>query len=132
MDSAIALFANEAFYLAFSKHDLLAMEQLWAKESPLVCIHPGWPALTERNLILASWKSILQNPATGAITPHHARAFVYGAFAAVVCYEEVQGEFLAASNGFIFENGQPRMVFHQASPCGQLPSLDEEDSLPMQ
>jgi hypothetical protein len=48
MDIASVLFANETFYLAFSHRDFDAMERLWARESPVLCIHPGWPALTLR------------------------------------------------------------------------------------
>ncbi len=132
MDPAIALFANEAFYLAFSTRDFEAMEQLWAREAPVVCIHPGWPALADRASVINSWKSILQNPATPQVTPRQARAFVWGSFATVVCYEEIQGDILAASNSFLFEDGQLRMVFHQASPCGQLPLEDEEPEPSMQ
>lgn len=132
MDPAIALFANEAFYLAFSTRDFEAMEQLWAHEAPVVCIHPGWPALNDRASIVNSWKSILQNPATPAVTQRQARAFIWGSLATVVCYEEIQGDILAASNSFLFEDGQLRMVFHQASPCGQLPLEDDEPEPSMQ
>jgi hypothetical protein len=126
MDAATALFANEAFYLAFSHHDYDAMDRLWARLSPVVCIHPGWPALTERDSIMVSWKNILQNPVTGVVTPHHARALVYGRVATVVCYEEVQGDMLVATNTFLFESGQIRMVYHQASPCSDPPAPEAE------
>ncbi|MEJ2131981.1 MAG: nuclear transport factor 2 family protein, partial [Gammaproteobacteria bacterium] len=56
------LFANDAFYLAFRERDLNAMERLWARNSPVVCIHPGWNPLTSRQEIMASWEAILTNP----------------------------------------------------------------------
>lgn len=121
MDITAALFANEAFYLAFSHRDFGAMERLWAKASPVLCIHPGWPALTDRDAIIASWRSILQNPATGNATPHHTRAFIYGALATVICYEEIQGEMFVASNTFIHEGDEIRIVQHQASHCADPP-----------
>lgn len=117
MDTNTVLFANEAFYHTFSLRDYSAMEALWARDWPVLCIHPGWPALTEHAAILESWRRILRNPATGPVTPHHARAFIYGALATVVCYEEVQGNLLLACNSFVREAGEIRMVQHHASHC---------------
>ena len=47
-ETAKLLFANDAFYNAFSSRDAAAMEQVWASQSPVTCIHPGWQALTSR------------------------------------------------------------------------------------
>lgn len=132
MDTNTALFANEAFYLAFSHHDLEAMERLWAKKSPVLCIHPGWPALTDRESIMTSWKNILQNPDTGIVMPHYARALVYGGLATVVCYEEIQGDMMVATNTFLLESGEYRIVQHQVSPCAQPPQPEPSPVVPMQ
>lgn len=121
MDPNAVLFVNEAFYHAFSQRDFAAIDTLWAKEWPVLCVHPGWPALTERPAIMESWRRILRNPATGTVTPHHARAFVYGEMATVVCYEEVQGGLLLAANTFAMEDGVIRMVQHHASHCANPP-----------
>ena len=56
------LFSNEAFYLAFSQKDVDAMDAIWSRSAPLVCVHPGWRRLTERDEIMDSWRRILQNP----------------------------------------------------------------------
>jgi hypothetical protein len=116
------LFANEAFYHAFSQRDFATMERLWARERPVLCIHPGWPALTEHAAILESWRRILQNPASGPITPHHARAFMYDVFAAVVCYEQIQGALLVANNLFLVEGGEIRIFQHHSSHCANPPA----------
>ncbi|CAL1240579.1 nuclear transport factor 2 family protein [Candidatus Methylocalor cossyra] len=121
MDATAVLFANEAFYHAFSQRDFPAMERLWAREWPVVCIHPGWPALTDYTAILESWRRILGNPATGTVIPHHARALLYGPVATVLCYEEIQGAVLVASNAFVIEGGEIRIVHHHASPCAHPP-----------
>jgi hypothetical protein len=121
MDANAVLFVNEAFYHAFSHRDFAAMETLWAREWPVLCVHPGWPALTEHAAVLESWRRILLNPATGIVTPHHARAFVYGELATVVCYEEIQGNLLLASNTFAVEAGEIRIVQHHASHCANPP-----------
>ena len=57
-----ALFVNEAFYLAFAQKDLTAMDNLWAREHPVICVHPGWPAITDRAEIMQTWQQILSNP----------------------------------------------------------------------
>ena len=46
--------ANLSFYEAFAHQDFEAMKQLWATQSPVLCIHPGWPALHGREQVLAS------------------------------------------------------------------------------
>ncbi len=122
MDAATALFANDSFYLAFSHRDIAALELLWACEHPVICIHPGWRVLTDRAEIIASWRAILNNPAAGMIVPHYARTFDYGRCTLVVCYEELQGQMLAATNIFVEEEGAVRMVMHQASACADPPA----------
>jgi len=41
MDATAVLFANDTFYHAFSQRDFDAMERLWARESPVLCILPA-------------------------------------------------------------------------------------------
>ena len=105
-----ALFANEAFYLAFAEGDFPAMEQVWSERDSLVCVHPGWPALIEREAILASWEAILGNAEQPKITYYGARAVPLGGCVAVICYEELPGSVLVATNIFIAEGGRPRRL----------------------
>jgi ketosteroid isomerase-like protein len=109
------LFANEAFYRAFADRDFAAMSDLWAHDLPAVCIHPGWPALTGRTSVLASWERILggQPP---AIVCHLPEVHFVDRTALVVCYEAMKDDWLVATNGFAREGGRWRMVFHQAGP----------------
>ena len=44
-DRDVLLFANEAFYRAFTDRDMDVMEHVWASEAPVCCIHPGWEAI---------------------------------------------------------------------------------------
>jgi len=119
-----ALFANEAFYLAFAEGDFPAMEQVWSQRESLVCIHPGWSALLEREAILASWQAILGNPEQPKISYYGARAVPMGNCVAVICYEELPGSVLVATNVFVEEGGRPRLVQHQSGPCGSPPEKD--------
>ena len=61
-DSDAVLAANLEFYRAFSARDLVAMDALWARQAPVICIHPGWPPLADRDSVMESWHGILANP----------------------------------------------------------------------
>ena len=52
-------FVNEAFYLAFESKDVTAMENIWADQEQMYCLHPGWHPLTGRKDIIESWTRIL-------------------------------------------------------------------------
>ncbi len=132
MDATAVLFANEAFYYIFSQRDFAAMERLWAQDWPVLCIHPGWPALTEREAIIESWRRILQNPNTPAISPHYAKVLRYGKLATVVCYEEIQGRLLLASNSFVIERNEICIVQHHASHCANPPPPETKSNPAMQ
>ena len=133
-ESAAVLFANDAFYAAFQSRDLEAMDGLWASAAPVACIHPGWPALSGREDVMDSWRSILNGDSPPDIRCRNAEAFVHGESAFVICYELVGGGVLVASNLFVREEGQWRMVHHQAGPVNMIPdSLKEpEETGPLQ
>jgi hypothetical protein len=116
-----ALFANESFYLAFAAGDSDAMERLWARQQLLVCIHPGWPALVGREAVIDSWRQILANPNQPEVEFYGARAVELGSTIAVICYEVLPGTVLAATNLYIAEDGEARLVHHQSGLCGDPP-----------
>lgn len=132
MNQSAVLFANEAFYHAISHRDFEAMQALWARTWPVICIHPGWASLTEHAAVLDSWRRILQNPATGAVIPHHARALMFDSFSTVVCYEEVQGSLLVANNGFLVEGDAIKIFSHHSSPCANPPEPEPKVATAMQ
>jgi SnoaL-like domain len=49
---------NAAFIGTVERRDLEAMDALWARRSPVLCIHPGGDALTSRKEIIDSWHSL--------------------------------------------------------------------------
>ena len=115
-DSDAVLAANLEFYRAFTTRDLAAMDAIWARRAPVACIHPGWPALAERDAIMESWQRILSNPEAPRIACYDEQVLLYGESALVVCEEELEGGTLVASNLFVREDdGAWRMVHHQAS-----------------
>ena len=110
------LFANEAFYRAFADRDIDAMEALWAVSSPVCCIHPGWEAIYERDDVVESWRAIFTGATPPEINCVAPRVYFYGEAAFVVCFEEIHGDHLIATNYFIREAGRWKMVHHQAGP----------------
>lgn len=116
-DSDAVLAANLEFYRAFATGDLAAMEALWARRAPVGCVHPGWPALSDRAAVMESWRSILSNPDSPRIACYDEQVLLYADTALVLCEEELEGGTLVASNLFVREDGAWRIAHHQA---GQL------------
>ncbi len=108
--------ANDAFYRAFARRDVDAMEALWARRAPVACVHPGWDALRGREEVMESWRAILRGAGSPEIGCSHASAQVLGEIALVICHEHVPGGPLVATNVFVREDGGWRLVHHQASP----------------
>jgi len=133
-DTAELLFANEAFYHVFRARDLDAMDGLWARGAPVVCIHPGWQALMTREAVIDSWRGILANPEAPSVACRAARAHLLGGLGIVICYEVLGPNVLVATNQFLREDGAWRMTHHQAGPCGVPPPelAEEPPEEPMQ
>ena len=114
-DEELVLRVNEAFYAAFAAKDAEAMTAVWARRAPVACVHPGWHALHGRDAVLASWRSILSGPGAPPITCTEAVAHVLGDTAFVICVERIPGVELVATNVFVREDNQWRMLHHHAS-----------------
>ena len=126
-DLDAVLFANEAFYRAFCDSDIEAMDALWASAARVCCIHPGWEAIYERDDVIESWRAIFSGGGAPQIVCVAPRVHFYGDAAFVVCYEEIQGDHLVATNYFIRESGRWKIVHHQAGPTrAVLPQTKEE------
>lgn len=113
------LFSNEAFYLAFSQKDVEAMDGLWSRTRPLVCVHPGWRRLTDRDEIMSSWRRILENPEQPGMDFLEPAAHDYGAMMLVTCYEALPNGICLATNGFVQESDGWKMVLHHSGACAQ-------------
>ncbi len=116
---ALLRFANDAFYQAFRDRELAAMERLWARRLPLLCAHPGARPLYERAAVLESWNQILGGPNCPVLEHRIESILRYGELALITGYEWNRAQpdaVLLATNGFMAEDGQYRMVLHQAAP----------------
>ena len=108
--------ANRAFYKAFAGRDIEAMDRLWAKKTPVACIHPSWPPIFQREPVMASWRGILGNQAQAEVVCTDERVQINGETAIVICTETVGDSQLVATNIFVREDGAWRMIHHQAGP----------------
>jgi ketosteroid isomerase-like protein len=107
---------NAAFYRAFAERDIEAMDELWAHATPVVCIHPGWPALHGREDVLSSWRAILLGGEAPDIRCEQAVALLIGEVGLVTCVERIGNDALVATNVFAREQGLWQIVHHQAGP----------------
>ncbi|MBY0276669.1 nuclear transport factor 2 family protein [Candidatus Binatia bacterium] len=110
------LAANAAFYRAFAARDLDAMEALWAHSPHVACTHPGWAALHGRDAVMASWRAILDGPDAPEISCSHESVIPGERMAVVLCVESLRGGSLAATNVFVREGSEWRIVHHHAGP----------------
>lgn len=125
------LAANQAFYKAFAARDMPGMESLWATGVPVACIHPGWNVLRGRDLVIASWRSILGSENSPDVMCGNASVHVLGESAFVVCEEQVADDVLIATNVFVRERGGWKLAHHQAAPIAadtlQIVQSEDED-----
>jgi ketosteroid isomerase-like protein len=119
------LFANEAFYEAFAARNFDAMDEIWARDHPVACIHPGWGPLAGRGEVMASWQAILGHPSQPTVTCRAPEAHLLGNCAFVICFEEVGGAFLLATNIFVREGAVWRLAHHQAGLTSASPPRGE-------
>lgn len=127
------LFANAAFYAAFSNHDVAAMDEVWSASRAISCIHPGWSVINGRDDVLKSWHGILRNAKAPTVKVHNERVEALGDLAVVTCVEELNGQqYLAATNIFAREGSVWRLIHHQAGPANVDPQSLEpsEDDRP--
>lgn len=110
------LAANASFYEFFAQRDLAGMERLWAARAPVSCMHPGWELLRGREAVLDSWHAILTAEDAPPIRFARANAhFLSQEVALVFCDEFLPAGRLLVTNTFVLEDGEWKLVHHQAS-----------------
>ena len=124
------LAANAAFYRAFAERDLGAMDALWARAVRVACTHPGWRVLHGRDAVMESWRAILDGPDAPDITCARESVIPGDGMAVVVCVESLRGGSLAATNVFVREAGEWRMVHHHAGPIAPGGDMGGDDEPP--
>ena len=114
MEETKILGANAAYYRAFRMGDDALMGRTW-HEGDITCLHPGWPLITGRSAVLASYRRIMSNPDQPPVTCHEEQVFITGDVARVICVEAVAGAQLVATNLFQRAGADWRMIHHHAS-----------------
>jgi ketosteroid isomerase-like protein len=116
--------ANEAFYRAFESLDIKSMDEVWAKEDYVTCIHPGWTLRSGWAGVRDSWVMIFNNTFTMKFRLSEVMIQVAGDVAWVLCMENItnapQGEAqearVLATNLFERQHGRWLMIHHHGSP----------------
>lgn len=108
------LAANEAFYSAFRSRDYSAMLTLWSDQHEISVYHPGWPGIYGREEVMDSWYRILRIGTPPNVQAHDPHVIVNGKTAMVTCVEDVGGARMIATNTFVDEAGDWKLIGHQA------------------
>jgi ketosteroid isomerase-like protein len=124
-DREAVLAANAAFYAAFEMLDYDAMKRAWATSPQVTCIHPGATPIAGRDAVLSSWREIFASTTSIHFTLADVRAYVAGDVAWVVLVEQIEARHdeavvrasTRATNVFVREAGEYRLVHHHAEPA---------------
>ena len=91
------------------------MDELWSSKAPTSCMYiPAGNSSGREDAPIVGGAS--SEAGVLAIRCREPEVFLYGDTATVLCYEEVEGGFLIATNVFIREAATRKMVHHQAGP----------------
>ena len=116
--------ANTAFYRALESGILERMDDVWAHDDWVRCVHPGWSLLTGWNRVRESWEMIFESGQKLRATPSDVWVHMDGDFAWVTCTENItvfnessfDSRLATATNLFNLRDGRWFMVHHHASP----------------
>ena len=88
-DQEAVLETHGAFYRAFEKKDLGAMEKVWSQGTASICIHPGRTALKGWPAIRTAWGQIFSNTRYLEVDVEIVSLTIQGELAWVVAVENV-------------------------------------------
>ena len=129
--------ANTAFYRAIESGLVERMEELWAHEDYVRCVHPGWDVVMGWSRVRQSWEQIYAGGQKMRISPTEVSIQVSGDFAWVTCTENItifqDTNFdtvqAIATNLFMQRQGRWLLVHHHASPIPMLVPDTESDTI---
>lgn len=112
--------ANQRFYDAIERRDLIAMESLWEHSDRVTCVHPGWTILRGWPNVLESWQRILRGPGHNQFILTNLSTAVEGDVAWVILDENLMtggaATTVATANIFTRTDGKWLMVAHHGAP----------------
>ncbi|HSO73939.1 MAG TPA: nuclear transport factor 2 family protein [Blastocatellia bacterium] len=129
--------ANTRFYRALESGDLERMEEVWAHEDWVRCVHPGWDLLTGWNRVRESWLMIFEGGQKMRASPSDVWVHSTGEIGVVTCTENItvfnEASFdsaqATATNLFIRRQGRWLMVHHHASPIPTIVPDSSSDTI---
>jgi ketosteroid isomerase-like protein len=81
--------ANQKFYDAFEALDIAKMDEVWAHQEYVTCVHPGWTLRSEWPSVRDSWVLIFNNTFSMKFELTDVMVQVAGDVAWVVCVENI-------------------------------------------
>ena len=129
--------ANAAFYRAIESLEIERMAEVWAHESWVKCVHPGWEMISGWRRVRDSWSRIFEEGQRMRISPSSVTVNTAGDFAWVSCIENItvfeETSFdsvqAVATNLFIRREGRWLMVHHHASPLPMIVADNSSDTI---
>jgi ketosteroid isomerase-like protein len=129
--------ANTRFYRALESGDLDRMEEVWAHEDWVRCVHPGWDLLTGWQRVRESWLMIFEGGQKMRASPSDVWVHSTGELGVVTCTENItvfnEASFdsaqATATNLFIRRQGRWLMVHHHASPIPTIVPDSSSDTI---
>lgn len=137
---AAVLGAHAAFYAAFEVSDFDAMEEIWADDDGVVCVHPGAEPIRGRAAVMRSWLALMAGAPYIQFFLTDVSACVVGDLASVTCTENVlsagtdtpvggfAGGSAAATNVLRRTPQGWRLWIHHASPVLSSPDMRRDDA----
>lgn len=118
---------NRAFYQAFERLDLEAMQSIWLDDPGIKCVHPGGETLAGRERVLGSWKMIFENTTKIRVEIEDLSISMLGEYAWASNVERVRAPVengitvteMAATNLYRRVEGRWWMMLHHASPIAR-------------
>lgn len=116
--------ANQTFYEAFESLDIAKMDELWAHQEYVTCIHPGWTIRSGWPAVRDSLVLIFNNTFSMKFELTEVMVQVAGDMAWVICVEnlitqqsdEPQQAKVLATNLFELIGDEWLMIHHHGSP----------------
>lgn len=116
--------ANQKFYDAFESLEIAEMDEIWAHQEYVTCIHPGWTIRSGWPAVRDSWVLIFNNTFSMRFELTDVMVQVAGDMAWVICAEnlitqqsdEPQQAKVLATNLFELIGDEWLMIHHHGSP----------------
>ncbi len=116
--------AEDAFYAAFERIDIEAMQAVWSPGESVECVHPMGERLHGRSAVLDSWRRMFEHSPPLRIALSHRSRIADERVAVHIVFEniDVPGRAtppsqMIATNVYRLEADGWRMVLHHASPA---------------